>query len=73
MELEDGKGVLFVNEYKKHPKAPTHQGSIRIDGKQTKIAGWLRETPRGLIMSIAVDDWKPGFPKEKRDDDAVPF
>jgi len=73
LQVEEGKGVLFVNEYKKHPKAPTHHGAINIDGVQHKIAGWLRNTDRGQIMSIAIDNFRPGFPQEKRDDDAVPF
>lgn len=68
-----GKGVLFNNLDKKHEKAPDWKGTILLSqdykaGQTLKIAGWTRRTPKGELISLAEDTWKPNqntqYPKE---------
>lgn len=79
IELDEGKGVLFTNEYAKHPKAPGFKGYFKIDGTQHKVSAWLKESSNGSkFISIAVDTYASGgqtYPKEasSKDDDSIPF
>ena len=78
-----GKGVLFQNE-KKHEKSPDWKGTLLLSedykaGQTLKIAGWTKQTPKGSLISLSEDNWKPEagtYPKElnKRVNDSdVPF
>ena len=80
-----GKGVLFQNE-KKHDRSPDWKGTLLLSedyraGQTLKIAGWTKQTPKGSLISLSEDNWKPDnnqqYPKEvnRRVDDSgdVPF
>lgn len=79
LELDEGRGVLFTNEYAKHPKAPGFKGHFKIDGVQHKVSAWLKESSNGSkFISIAVDNYNGNsqtYPKEvsSKDDDSIPF
>ena len=40
----NNKGVLFKNDKKGNEKAPDYKGVGNFDGKDFKIAVWLRES-----------------------------
>ena len=78
-----GKGVLFQNE-KKHDKSPDWKGTLLLSedynaGQTLKIAGWTKQTPKGSLISLSEDNWKPDnggtYPKEvnRVKDSDVPF
>jgi hypothetical protein len=79
-----GKGVLFGNADKKHDKAPDWKGTMLLSedykaGQTLKIAGWTKNTPKGQLISLSEDNWKPQnpqqYPKEVNHikDSDVPF
>ena len=77
-----GKGVLFQNE-KKHERSPDWKGTLLLSedykaGQTLKIAGWTKQTPKGSLISLSEDNWKPEggtYPKEvnRVQDGDVPF
>lgn len=79
IEVDEGKGVLFTNEYAKHPKAPGFKGYFKVDGVQHKVSAWLKESSNGSkFISLSVDNYSSNgqtYPKEAtpKDDDSIPF
>jgi hypothetical protein len=78
-----GKGVLFGNADKKHEKAPDWKGTLLLSedfkaGQTLKIAGWTKNTPKGQLISLSEDTWKPQTPQQNTretnaNDGEVPF
>jgi hypothetical protein len=59
-----GTGVLFAESSKNHEKAPDYKGSLKLDrdykeGEEVKIAGWHKQSAKGPLVSLKVDNWKP--------------
>ena len=78
-----GKGVLFMNEKRTSDKSPDWKGTILLSedykaGQVVKLAGWTKNTPKGQLISLSEDNWKPPtqaagtYPREVNDND-VPF
>ena len=77
-ECMDGRGFLFPNQKQGNPNAPQWQGVIKIDNVQVKLAAWSKTSKNGnQYLSLAVDSYgstaKGPYPKERRDEDDVPF
>jgi len=80
MEYDDtNKGVLFKNDKKGNEKAPDYTGKMNVNGKEMRLAAWIREGAKGKFMSLSMSDpqeKKPAKPAslkiEELDDDA-PF
>ena len=77
---QEGVGVLFQNENRKHQKAPDMTGQIMIEGKVIKLAAWTRTSSSGkTLISLKVDNWMPSkdaprpYTREVKDDNDVPF
>ena len=78
-----GKGVLFNNSPKTHEKAPDWKGTLLLSedykaGQTLKIAGWTKNTPKGQLISLSEDTWKPQNPQQyprevNANDGEVPF
>jgi hypothetical protein len=79
-----GSGVLYTNHERTHPKAPQFKGTLMLSkdykaGENVKISAWLYKTPKGELVSLNEDTWKPPadgtYPREvnKQDDNEVPF
>jgi len=79
-----GKGALFQNEDRKHEKSPHMKGTLLLSqdykaGQIVKIGAWVYNTPKGQLISLSEDTWKPDnptqYPKEvnRVDDGEVPF
>ena len=63
-EKRNGTGVLFINKKKTTDKQPNFIGNIVTpEGKEYRIAGWSKESPKGKYISISVKE-----PEEKKDD-----
>lgn len=77
---QPGKGVLFMNDRKTSEKHPDWKGTLTLsDGTPVKIAGWTKQTPKGSLISLAEDTFKPAnqqqYPREVNHttDEDVPF
>lgn len=46
-ETKDNTGSLFRNNRKESERHPDYNGSVRIDGHDLWISGWLKETKDG--------------------------
>lgn len=79
-----GKGVLFMEFNKKNEKGPDWKGHLLLSqdykaGQTLKIAAWTKKTPKGELISLSEDNWKPNqqqYPKEvnnRVEDGDVPF
>lgn len=81
-QLRPGQGNLLTNE-KKQEKSPDYRGELVLDrdyaaGSSVTFAGWIKQTPRGHLVSLAVDKkqnedkiWPK--PVGGRDENEVPF
>lgn len=58
-------GVMFKVRNKTHPKGPDWRGDVTDDaGKKHAIVGWERESPKGVWLSIQLEEFR-----ERRSDD----
>ncbi len=55
------KGVLFRNNEKgEGDKKPDYTGKLNVNGKDFRLAGWIRESKTGTkFLSIAISEPKP--------------
>lgn len=62
MEYDNtNKGVLFRdNEKGEGTKKPDYTGKLNVNGKDYRLAGWLRESKTGgKFLSLAISEPKP--------------
>lgn len=50
----DGSGLLFRSDRQDNERAPSHTGSITIDGKVYELAAWVKEGRTGKFFSLSV-------------------
>ncbi len=71
-------GALFKNK-DKEGKQPDYRGECEIDGKKYQIAGWMKQSQKGVpFMSLKFQEprqeQKPAPRGSKQDDDdIIPF
>lgn len=73
--------VLFINDKGDNPKRPDRTGTATINGVKYRLAGWIRNGPKGKFLSgsIKPDDQprqQPAakeLPPEPYDDGIPPF
>lgn len=54
---DTNRGALFIQNDKKSDKAPDYSGTLNVEGKEWRIAGWRRESKNGnKFISISVSD-----------------
>ena len=76
---EEGRGVLFSNTKKTHPKAPDFKGTVMINGNIIHLSGWKRTSPYGELISLQHNTYQQQketqYPKEVNsfNDGDVPF
>lgn len=46
-EQKNNSGSLFKNDKKLTEKQPDYNGTLKIDGKDYKLAAWIRESKSG--------------------------
>lgn len=77
-----GRGVLYTNHKKQQPKHPDMTGEYVLqDGTVIRLSAWVKQTPRGELISLAEDTYvrktqtNNDYPKEvnKPSEDDIPF
>lgn len=59
------RGVLFKNDKKESDKHPDYTGKINFDGKDMRLAAWIKEGQNGKFMSLTVSEFqKQEAPKQ---------
>ena len=79
-EMLDNSGSLWVNDRKEKESHPDRTGSIKIDGVEYWVSGWLKKTDDGrrwLSLSVKRKDEPAGTNAASSaaevDDDECPF
>jgi len=49
-EQREGQGTLFVNDKKGNDKAPDYSGTVLINGKEMRIAGWKKQAVNAPLL-----------------------
>jgi uncharacterized protein (DUF736 family) len=52
----ENSGALFKNEKKDTDKHPDYAGKINVNGKELRLAAWVREGKAGKFMSLKVSE-----------------
>jgi len=70
---DTNRGALFVNENKEEgSKQPDYSGTLNVEGKEYRLAGWKRESKGGkkfLSVSISEPRENQKKPETKRSSD----
>ena len=79
-EQQDNSGALFRNNKKQEgDKLPDYNGTIKINGVEKQIAGWVRQGAKGSFLSLKISEpyQKPLDAKvvktKTEDSDDLPF
>jgi uncharacterized protein (DUF736 family) len=55
-ELNDGRGHLTPNRFKKSDNHPDYRGYYKLDGKIYQVAGWAKTKEDGSkLMSLSIE------------------
>ena len=66
-EQKDNSGSLFINDQKQNENQPDRKGSIRVNGVDYWISGWLKKTQQGVSwLSLSVTPKEKAAPKPTR-------
>ena len=49
-------GVLFRNDRKEKDSQPDYTGKINVDGRELRLAAWLKAGKKGKFMSLKVSE-----------------
>lgn len=77
-EKREGSGVIFKNDKKGNEKAPDYSGTAFFNGKDVKVALWVKEGAKGKFFSMKIEESaapaENAKAAEKEDDsDSLPF
>lgn len=75
-EKQDDTGFLFRNEKKTSEKQPDYTGWIKENGKERRLAAWVKDMRDGSkALSIKISDKQEGQnrPQNKAPDHDIPF
>lgn len=53
----ENSGVLFKNDKATSDKSPTYTGKINIDGRELRLAAWVKEGKNGKFLSLKVSEF----------------
>lgn len=68
-EKREGSGVIFKNDKKGNEKAPEYSGTALFNGKDVKVALWVKEGAKGKFFSMKIEeDTKAAAPAEKEEE-----
>lgn len=58
-EVKDDTGALFKNDDKKTDNHPDYTGKIVQNGKERRIAAWIKKSQKGTkYMSLSISDFQ---------------
>lgn len=74
-------GTLFKNDKQGNEKRPDYTGKINIEGREMRLAAWLRTSKKGnKFMSLRVSDMEENGGAQKQEpkrqpavDEDIPF
>lgn len=49
-------GVLFKNDKRGNEKAPDYTGKLDVEGKEWRLAAWIKDGRNGKFMSLKVSE-----------------
>ena len=52
------RGILFKNDKQGNENRPDYTGRIQIDGKEWRLAAWIKDGNKGKFMSINVSEFQ---------------
>ena len=55
-EQKDNSGALFKNEKKSSPNQPDYNGNCKVNGKEMRMAAWLKESNGKKYMSFSFSE-----------------
>lgn len=56
-EQQDNSGALFRNNKKQEgDKLPDYNGTIKVNGVEKQIAGWVRQGAKGSFLSLKISE-----------------
>ena len=56
-ELQDNSGTLFRNNKKQDgDKQPDYTGNVKANGKELRIAGWVKQGAKGSFLSLKISE-----------------
>lgn len=70
---QENSGVLFKNTNKKEDKQPDYTGNILIEGKEMRLAGWIKQGKKGTFLSIKVSEQTEKKEQAQSSNDDMPF
>lgn len=50
------RGVLFRDNKRTNDRAPEYTGKLDVDGKEYRIAAWVKEGKNGKFFSLQVEE-----------------
>jgi len=57
-QMKDNSFNLFKNDKEGKEARPDYQGKIRINGKEMRLAAWIKEGQNGKFMSGKVSEFE---------------
>ena len=72
MEYDNNmSGILFKNDKATNDRAPGYTGKVNINGKDYRLAAWIKEGKNGKFFSLKVSEFEnKEQPKPKMASDA---
>jgi hypothetical protein len=59
MEYDNNmSGVLFKNDKATNERAPGYTGKVNINGKDYRLAAWVKEGKKGKFFSLKVSEFE---------------
>ena len=53
----ENSGALFKNDKKGNERSPDYSGKINVNGKDLRLAAWIKEGKSGKFMSLKVSEF----------------
>ena len=76
MEYDNTNSGVFFRERDKqgNEKRPDYTGKLNVEGKEYRLAGWIRQGAKGDFLSLKVSEPQPPKSRSSQDfDDDIPF
>jgi hypothetical protein len=55
-QMKEGQGSLFKNDKKQSPAQPDYYGSMMVNGKEMRLAAWIKEGKTGKFFSMQLSE-----------------